>query len=370
MLLGLVRKLGPEAVRFFDAVLRYRANPISAMQRYWDLYRHHRFSPDEIHFLRLLDPALTRTDLERAVSKEELLAVQRQLNPVHLHARTEDKLCFHAFCVQAGLPVPEIHALFDREPAASAPFPVLASAPDLAGFLDGLGADAVILKPVAGVHGEGVMRLERSGAEWRDSNGKVWRAAELVAMMLSSTYARWMFQELVVGHPELGALSATTGLQTVRLVTVIDEYDDVRVLAARLRLITGNHAHDNFDFGKTGNVIALLDPEGGVVRSAVGGVRGRHEMRAVTRHPATGRELIGYRLPDWPRVRQLAVDAANAFRPLRTIGWDVAVTPNAPLLIEGNVTWDTLSGEVRMGEIYRYLRTLAEARAPVRMAMA
>lgn len=357
---GFVRKLGPEAVRFVDTVMRYRANPLATARRYWTLYRRHRFSPDEIHFLRLLDPALTEADLQRAVSKEELLAVQRRLNPEHLHARTEDKLCFHAFCRQAALPVPEIHALFDREAAGSPTFPILADTQGVARFLDGLAADAVILKPVAGVHGEGVMRLDRTGREWRDSNGQVRCAAELVGMMSGSGYASWLFQEFVPGHPELCALSATTGLQTIRVVTVVDEHNDVRILAARLRLIRGNHAHDNFDYGKTGNVIALLDPESGVICSAVGGVSGRHEMRAVTQHPATGRELIGYRLPDWPRVRQLAVDAANAFRPLRTIGWDVAVTPDAPCLIEGNVTWDTLSGESRMGEIYRYLRSLAE----------
>ncbi|WP_332671501.1 sugar-transfer associated ATP-grasp domain-containing protein [Aromatoleum sp.] len=366
----LVRKLGPEALRFFDTVLRYRANPLAAARRYWTLYRHHRFSPDEIHFLRLLDPALSESDLKRAVSKEELLAVQGRLNPAHLHARTEDKLCFHAFCRQAGLPVPEVLALFDREAAGSPPFPVLADTQDVARFLDGLGADAVILKPVAGVHGEGVMRLERAGREWRDSNGQVRRAEELVGMMSGSGYASWLFQELVVGHPELCALSATSGLQTVRVVTVIDERNDVRILAARLRLISGNHAHDNFDYGKTGNVIALLDPENGVIRSAVGGASGRHEMRSVTQHPATGRELIGYRLPKWLQVRQLAVDAANAFHPLRTIGWDVAITPDALRLIEGNVTWDTLSGESRMGEIYRYLQTLAEGQAPARMAAA
>ena len=34
--------------------------------------------------------------------------------------------------------------------------------------------------------------------------------------------------------------------------------------------------------------------------------------------------------------------AARAFAPLRTIGWDVAITPDGPSLIEGNVTWDPL----------------------------
>ena len=36
----------------------------------------------------------------------------------------------------------------------------------------------------------------------------------------------------------------------------------------------------------------------------------------------------------------LAEQAARAFLPLRTVGWDIAVTPEGPTLIEGNPFWD------------------------------
>lgn len=359
---GLARKLGPEAVRFLDTVLRYRANPISAARRYWKLYRQHRFSPDEIHFQRLLDPALSELDLQRSVSKEELLEVQSRLNPAELHARTEDKICFHAFCRGIGLPVPDIFALFDVEgPPGSADILLIRDRDALDRFLRELRADAFILKPVAGVNGEGVMRLDRSAEQWRDTHGKAFNASDLVLLMNASPYKRWMFQEVVVGHPDVCALSETTALQTVRVVTAIDGAGDVSILAARLRLICGNVAHDNFEFGKTGNVIAILNPLDGRIQSVVGGSSKRYEMRSVIRHPVTGRNLIGYQVPEWNAVRALAIEAAHAFWPLRTIGWDVAITPNTPCLIEGNVTWATLSGEKRMGEIYRYLKSLADS---------
>ena len=100
-------------------------------------------------------------------------------------------------------------------------------------------------------------------------------------------------------------------------------------------------------------------PSAGAIRAAVGSSINRHEICPVTHHPRTGRLLVGFRVPEWQAVRKLAVDAANAFRPLRSIGRDVAVTPGSPRLIEGNVTWDTLTGDPQMGEIYRYLRELA-----------
>lgn len=362
---GFVQKIVPEAVRFVDTVVRYRANPVSSVLRYWDLYHRHRFSPDEIHFQRLLDPALTNDDLQQSVSKEELLAVQSKLNPRRYHSRTEDKVCFHHFCQSNRLPAPEIYALYDRDSAPeTGALTVLRNAQDLERFLRDLPADTFILKPVAGVNGEGVKRLDRRATGWIDTHGETLSVHDLEVLIERSGYSKWMFQEVIVGHPELRALSSTNGLQTLRVVTVIDEMENVRILAARLRLICGNVAHDNFEFGKTGNVIAILDPSSGRIQSAVGGSSKRYEIREVTHHPVTGRLLIGFQVPNWNVAVALAMAAARAFRPLRTIGWDVAITPTAPCLIEGNVTWATLSGEPKMGEIYRYLKVVAESGAP------
>ncbi|MFP5405988.1 MAG: hypothetical protein ACLGHY_06495, partial [Gammaproteobacteria bacterium] len=67
---GVLRKLGPEAMDLAATVLRYRADPIASVRRYWNLYRHRFFSPHEIRFFQLLDPSLTSADLMRVVSKE------------------------------------------------------------------------------------------------------------------------------------------------------------------------------------------------------------------------------------------------------------------------------------------------------------
>ena len=322
-------------------------------------------SADEIYFQRLLDPALTESQLQRSVSKEELLALQNRLNPPALHRRTEDKICFHAFCRQAGLPVPEIFALFDRNGAEDSPeFRVIRGLSGVEQFLRDSPAETFIVKPVDGVNGEGVMRLDRKGVQWRDSHGSACSASGLISSINRTSYVRWIFQRVVQGHSAVRELSGATGLQTVRVVTAVDDCGVVRILAARLRLIYGDIAHDNFECGKTGNVIAILDPENGRILSAVGVARDRYEMQQVTRHPSTHRALIGFEVPNWDAVRELAIAAAHQFRPLCTVGWDVAVTPDEPCLIEGNVTWATLSGDPRMGEIYKYLQNLAATPSP------
>ncbi len=341
-----VRKLGPEAGRFLAAVLRYRSNPFSAARRYWSLYGERRFSPDEINYCHLLDPSFTPAQLAQFVSKEELLDVQCHLNPSAMHVLTEDKLRFHEHCVSAGLPVPRVYAVYDRDQHAPA---------DLERFLAHLPSDSCILKPVTGLHGDGVTRLRKALGGW-NSDERVITAGEIARRIEKSSYRRWMLQELLSAHSKLCALSDVDGLQTVRVVTVVDRDGNVEILIALLKLLCRDAACDNFGYGRTGNVIADLDLDSGAIHSAVGGgAKGRH---ALTRHPRTGKELIGFRVPGWDDVVRLAYDAAEAFMPLRTIGWDIAVTPGKPHLIEGNVTWDPPSGNPCMGDIYRSLQAL------------
>jgi hypothetical protein len=56
-------------------------------------------------------------------------------------------------------------------------------------------------------------------------------------------------------------------------------------------------------------------------------------------------------VPCWDAACRLVRDAATAFLPLRTIGWDVAITDGDPVLIEGNVTWDPAYEGLVGGEI-------------------
>ena len=55
-------------------------------------------------------------------------------------------------------------------------------------------------------------------------------------------------------------------------------------------------------------------------------------------HPITHKRIIGFRIPQWELVKQFALDAAKVTPQLRYTSWDIAVTDNGPILLEGN--WD------------------------------
>ena len=54
-------------------------------------------------------------------------------------------------------------------------------------------------------------------------------------------------------------------------------------------------------------------------------------------HPDTGRSIVGRTLPDWDRCVRMCVRAHDRLVSCPAGVWDVAVTPNGPVLLEGNV---------------------------------
>lgn len=356
----MISKLIVETTRFISTISHYRAHPIKSMQRYVHLYKDRRFSPNEIHLLNLLDPEIPTEALTDYVSNEELLKVQLRLNKRELRPLTENKVSFARYCQERGLSVPITYAIYSEKPDAEDNLRVLSSEAMLASFLDELVDGELIVKPIDGVHGEGVMRLSKKDGEWFLSRKNKIGAKQLLQAFNETGYQRWIFQELIEGNERLAKLSDTNGLQTIRIVTLIDGEGNVQILSAYLRLICNDGAHDNFDWGRTGNLVAFLNIESGQIESVIGSVGKRRSITSIDHHPRTGQALVGFTVPWWREAKELAETAAKAFFPQRTIGWDVAITNDTPCLIEGNMTWDWRVKKNQMGKIYKTLLNMAE----------
>ena len=55
-------------------------------------------------------------------------------------------------------------------------------------------------------------------------------------------------------------------------------------------------------------------------------------------HPVTKKNLVGIRLPFWNEVKEMLCSAALEVPQVRYVGWDIAITPKGPILIEGNTS--------------------------------
>jgi len=80
------------------------------------------------------------------------------------------------------------------------------------------------------------------------------------------------------------------------------------------------------------------------------------------RHPVTGVAITGRIVPEWGVLAALAERAHRVTRDRVLVGWDIAVTPSGPMLLEGNSYPDMHYpqrihrpyGEMRIGALLRH----------------
>ena len=176
---------------------------------------------------------------------------------------------------------------------------------------------------------------------FKDASGNCGTSVEIhrSADLEAGTLTDWMksrgfdmVEAFVEQHTDLQALSPS-GVNTVRIFTLIDADGEYRVLGCRLRISVDSHV-DNL---AAGNLAASVDEATGVVDGP--GVYSDITRQPETIHPVTGTRIEGFRIPHWPETLVLVRRASLKQSQNRSIGWDVVITPEGPGLIEGNHDW-------------------------------
>jgi hypothetical protein len=155
-------------------------------------------------------------------------------------------------------------------------------------------------------------------------------ADSLVDWMCQNDYD--MVETFARQHEALQALSPS-GVNTVRIFTLVSESGEYRVLGCRLRISVDSHV-DNL---AAGNLAAPIDAETGVVNGP--GVYSDITRGPESVHPRTGVRIEGFQVPFWQETLDMVREATLLHPENRSIGWDVVVTPDGPGLIEGNHDW-------------------------------
>jgi hypothetical protein len=126
---------------------------------------------------------------------------------------------------------------------------------------------------------------------------------------------------------------AQGALSTLRMVTIRDEAGNPELLAAALRFPRRAGALvDNFH---AGGLAAIVDLARGCLGPAtdLGLARDSGWHR---KHPVNGAQIEGLAVPFWREARTLAVAAHAKLGDRVIIGWDIAVLPEGPVLVEAN----------------------------------
>ena len=326
----------------YKASQYYHTNYFKTFLRGIHLMKKKYFLPEVAFKFGLFNPKLSAQALSQYVSRKQFKLFLLSLNPESLEPLLEDKSIFYLYCVASEIPIPKLYALFFKESLGWSNNGLSLRNQDewQRFFRDHLPQEFVI-KPARGVYGDQVLPLTRSKDKFIDPFGKSYKPEQIyLYLSTNQKYDSFIIQERLKNHSDLIRLSDTQSLQTVRVCTFIDKRGAFQIVHSHFRIITKQNVIDNFKLGETGNLEAWVNVNTGVLDPAI---EMRHKgcgMQRVDAHPKTGVFFKGFELPMWTEICKLTETIAFKFLPIRTIGWDIAMTPNGPFVLEGNIWYD------------------------------
>jgi alpha-L-glutamate ligase-like protein len=263
----------------------------------------------------------------RALWREGVMGINRRnshytlrYNPRRLYPTVDDKLATKRLCQEAGIPVPALYT------AAHHHFEL----PALLSALSQL--DSFVLKPARGAKGNGILVIvaQKGGVFIRSGGRRVGRddLRYHAASIISGLYALGghvdvaMVEERLEVHPALARITIE-GVPDVRVIV----YRGVPVMSMTRLPTRRSDGRANLHQGAVGAGVDLVD--GRLLRAVQG-------ASLVERHPDTGERLPGTLIPDFPRVLEIAVRAADCTG-LGYVGADVVVDERrGPVILELN----------------------------------
>lgn len=228
----------------------------------------------------------------------------------------EDKIGFARFCREHAVPSAQVVAQYGDTATASWPMRDL------------------IFKPANLGKGEGVERLRHTGTRWRDEAGNDVGPDNLAAWAAARTGGEGWVLQVFLRNAASWQPYTTGALATSRVVTARRQAQaEPEVLTMYARFPLENETVDNLAAGGLGAGVDLATG-----RLTRGGVW-MGDLRARKIHPKTGAQIEGVELPGWRQLVATALAAHRAAGDWSSIGWDMALTEDGPVVIEANLHW-------------------------------
>lgn len=190
-------------------------------------------------------------------------------------------------------------------------------------------------KPLDGAQGKGIFKITKISDDNINIKHITKGNISLEEFPNSISKSQYIIQDFIYQHDALNKLNPYS-VNTVRIVTTRFN-EDVHVLGASLRMGTVKNSFvDNASAG--GIFVGINDKIGTLKRYGCS----ERNVPIVLDHPLTHVTFDGYQLPYWNEVIDLVKKLHPYFYQQSSIGWDIAITPYGPMVIEGNTGYDLM----------------------------
>ena len=273
------------------------------------------------------------------ISEREFEKRLRKLNHEYYKKLSQNKLSEKGLLQLLGYPTPRflghLHPLFGRSHIG----PPLRTERDLAILLEAEELNRICFKLVEGWGGKSfeavdVLRKNGSYRFHRLKNGEVVGLTEFYHEMIKLDPLHGvLIEDYFSQHPVFTAFNPDS-VNTCRIWVLEAEKKKPQSLLAYLRIGRAGSLVDN---QSRGGIVAPIDLDTGITRSAIDGLPERREFPI---HPDHGAPITGQKLPYWDKIQVLAESCLASFPGLGFAGLDIGVSAKGPAVLEMNVKPD------------------------------
>lgn len=172
----------------------------------------------------------------------------------------------------------------------------------------------IIVKPIDGEGGKGIEKYKYIN----DEESKIVYSSLLFKKQL-------LVEQCIKQHPDMNKLY-NKSVNTLRMFTF---YKDGQAYFLQAILKVGNGGVvDNFS---SGGMYTYVDDEGTVYAEAIDQMDNKYY-----KHPISNETIVGFKVPMFKEAVSMVKEAAKVVPEMGYIGWDVAISEDGPVLVEGN----------------------------------
>lgn len=172
----------------------------------------------------------------------------------------------------------------------------------------------IIVKPIDGEGGKGIEKYEYIN----DEESKIVYSSLLFKKQL-------LVEQCIKQHPDMNKLY-NKSVNTLRMFTF---YKDGQAYFLQAILKVGNGGVvDNFS---SGGMYTYVDDEGTVYAEAIDQMDNKYY-----KHPISNETIVGFKVPMFKEAVSMVKEVAKVVPEMGYIGWDVAISEDGPVLVEGN----------------------------------
>lgn len=178
------------------------------------------------------------------------------------------------------------------------------------------GEEKFIYKPISNAQGQGIRVFDHF------SNVKE------IYEEISKQNEKAILEQWITQHPTLNNVYSQA-INCLRIITVCQD-GHVDFLAGGMTWGNGKKIAN----ASASGIVSPVNFETGILEKPAADFSGN----VYHNHPITGAAMVGLQLPYWQETLQMVRDAAQRVPQVGYVGWDIAITPCKPIIIEGNTT--------------------------------